>query len=231
MWRTVSRVLAAILFLVTAGWSPLAEAGPWKTLFDGESMSGWKADMHPNNFSVVDGVLKTHGAGGMSHLFYVGDSEGVGDSGNSDSNEYARFTNFELQLECRGEPSSNSGVFFHTDWELRKKKYLNVGYELQLNSTDKEKKKTGSLYAVVNLDTSPVDETKWFDVRLRVKGKRIQVWLNGEQVQDYTEPANPKREASRAKRLISPNGGAIALQAHDPKSIFYFRNIQVRELP
>lgn len=220
MSQTASRTIPVLLFVATVVWAASVEAGPWKTLFDGQSLSGWKADMHPNNFSVVDGVLKTHGAGGMSHLFYIGDSD-----------EYVRFTNFELQLECRGEPSSNSGVFFHTDWELRRKKYLNVGYELQLNSTDKEKKKTGSLYAVVNLNTSPVDETKWFKVRLRVEGKRIQVWLNGEQVQDYTEPANPKREASRAKRLISPNGGAIALQAHDPKSIFYFRNIQVRKLP
>lgn len=196
-----------------------ADSDSWRDLFDGHSLDGWKADQHAENFTVVDGTLKTHGHGGMSHLFFVG----AGD-------DYQRFTNFELTFECRGEPSSNSGVFFHTDWELRKKKYLNVGYELQLNSTAKEKKKTGSLYAVVNLDESPVDETKWFRVRLRVEGKRIRVWLNDKQVQDYVEPENPRREPSRAKRLLSADGGAIALQAHDPKSVFYFRDIRIREL-
>ena len=36
---------------------------------------------------------------------------------------------------------------------------------MQLNSTVKEKRKTGSLYAVVDLAESPVDEAHWFKVR------------------------------------------------------------------
>jgi len=50
-------------------------------------------------------------------------------------------------------------------------------------------------------------------------------------VVDYTEPTEPQREPSRAKRLIDPEGGAIALQAHDPGSVFYFKKIRVVELP
>ena len=222
MNRTARLVSNSVFLIVPFGlfMQPLsADAADWKPLFDGKSLAGWKADRHAGNFSIVDGVLKTHGRDGMSHLFYVGESD-----------DYVRFKDFELELEARAEPSSNSGIFFHTDWELRKKKYLNRGYELQLNSTEKEKKKTGSLYAVVDLPTSPVDETEWFRVRLSVKGKRIQAWLNGEQVLDYTEPQNVKRPTSRAKRLISPTGGAIALQAHDPQSVFYFRGIRIREL-
>ena len=38
-------------------------------------------------------------------------------------------------------------------------RHLAKGYEIQLNSTEKEKRKTGSLYAVVDLDKSPVDES------------------------------------------------------------------------
>ena len=192
----------------------------WVELFNGKDLKGWKANTKPISFSVVDGMLKAHGKRGMSHLFYVGDD-----------NQDDVFVNFELEAEVRADPNSNSGIFFHTNRELRKGKYLNKGYEVQLNSTAREKRKTGSLYAIVDLDKSPVDETKLFQVRIKVEGKRIQTWLNNKKVLDYTEPAKPNRPASRAKRLIDPKGGAIALQAHDPGSVFYFKRIRIRNLP
>jgi putative membrane-bound dehydrogenase-like protein len=196
-----------------------AEGKDWIELFNGRDLTGWQANRKPESFSVEDGLLKAHGRNGMSHLFYTGD-DGTDDV----------FTNFEFEAEVRAEPNSNSGIFFHTDRELRKAKYLHKGYEVQLNSTAKEKRKTGSLYAVVDLAKSPVNETKWFTLRFKVDGKHIEVWLNGKKVTDYVEPTNPERPASRAKRLIDPNGGAIAIQAHDPGSVFYFRSIRVRRL-
>jgi hypothetical protein len=33
------------------------------------------------------------------------------------------------------------------------------------------------------------------------------------------------------KRRLDPEGGAIALQAHDPGSVFYFKDIKIRKLP
>ena len=227
--RNVSRssfaVLLAITIISATGWLATAPAwsqskdAAWQELFNGKNLKGWKANMDPVNFTVENGLLKAHGKKGMSHLFFVGDEA-----------KYKSFKNFELEAVVRGKPNSNSGIFFHTNFELRKKRYLNVGYEVQLNSTKKEKSKTGSLYAIVDLDQSPVDETKWFTIRIRVEGKRIRTWINDKSVLDYSEPNKPKRPASRAHRLISPTGGAIALQAHDPKSIFYFKRIRIREL-
>lgn len=196
------------------------QASEWQSLFNGKDLTGWKANSRPESYSVQDGILKVHGKNGMSHLFFVGSDE-----------KDAIFVNFEFEAEARAEPNSNSGIFFHTGRELRNRKYLNKGYEVQLNSTKKEKRKTGSLYAIVDLDESPVDETKWFTVQFRVEGKRIRVWLNDKRVIDYTEPPNPERPASRAKRLIDPNGGALAIQALDPGSVFYFRKIRIRRLP
>lgn len=216
MRRIVAAVLSTALF---AGFAIAADQGEWRDLYNGRDLTGWKANSFPENFTIVGGAIRAHGGAGMSHLFYVGDGD-----------TFVPFVNFEFEAVCRGEPGSNSGIFFHTGHELRGGKYLNKGYELQLNSTDKEKRKTGSLYAVVDLDRSPVDETQWFTVRLRVDGKRIQVWLNGEQVQDYTEPDHPERQAGREQRLIDPKGGGIALQAHDPGSTFYFRSIRLREI-
>ena len=196
------------------------ETSDWQSLLNAKDPTGWKANSRPESYSVQDGILKVHGKNGMSHLFFVGADE-----------KDDIFVNFEFEAEARAEPNSNSGIFFHTNRELRGKKYLNKGYEVQLNSTKKEKRKTGSLYAIQDLARSPVDETKWFTVRFRVEGKRIRVWLNDKRVIDYTEPPNPERPSSRAKRLIDPNGGALAIQAHDPGSVFYFRNIRVRRLP
>ena len=198
---------------------PSTQTSAWRELFNGKDLNGWQANVRPDSFTVQNGLLRAHGRSGMSHLFFVGDT---GDD--------VAFKNFELIAVARSEPNSNSGIFFHTDRELRGGKYLNKGYELQLNSSKKEKRKTGSLYGIVNLDKSPVDETDWFTVRLRVEGKRIRVFVEGEQVVDYTEPDDPVREKKRAKRLIDPVGGALAIQAHDPGSVFYFKQIRVREL-
>ncbi len=223
MHRTLSPIIAAIAFWFFADFRIVAQEDQspedWIQLFNGKDLLGWQANMHPKSFSVEDGVLKAHGKQGMSHLFYV-----------NEAGKDVSFKNFELVVVSRSEPNSNSGIFFHTDRELRKKKYLNTGYELQLNSSKREKRKTGSLYAIVDLKESAVDETKWFETRLRGEGKRIQVFIDGKKVVDYTEPDAPKRETSRAKRLLSPVGGAIALQAHDPKSVFYFKEIRIRRL-
>lgn len=211
-------IRATLLIAVFAG-NAAAEKPAWKSLFNGKDLTGWKANARPKSFTVEDGALKAHGKNGMAHLFYVGKGT-----------KFVRFKNFEFEAVVRGEPSSNSGIFFHTNYELRNRKYLNKGYEVQLNSTKKEKRKTGSLYAIVDLKTSPVDETEWLTIRFRVQGKRIRVWINDQQVLDYTEPKNPKRPSARKKRRIDPRGGAIALQAHDPKSVFYFKSIRIRKL-
>ena len=127
---------------------------------------------------------------------------------------------------------SNSGIYFHADYEApNAQHHLANGYEVQINSTKIEKRKTGSLYAVVDLTKSPVDELQWFRVRITVQGQRILVQLNERTVVDYTEPENVKRPPDRAGRKLNPKGGAIALQAHDPGSTFYFKDIRIKRLP
>ena len=197
----------------------------WIDLFDGKTTEGWKPNTDEGAYRVEDGALRlqaTHPKN-RGHLFYVGDDE-----------ELDLFKNFELEIVARGEPDSNSGIFFHTDMETRDDVlHLKNGYEVQLNSTEREKRKTGSLYDVVDLSEAVIDDTEWFTVRIRVEGKRIQVWLNDIQTIDYTEPDNVVEERSekRKGRYLRENGGAIALQAHDEDSVFYFKSIRIRRLP
>ena len=189
------------------------EAG-FISLFDGKSLDGWRASEHRDSCKVANGEILM-GGGERSHLFYNGPVQ------NHD------FKNFELRLEVMTEPHSNSGVFFHTqyqetDWPAK-------GYEAQINNSHEDWRRTGSLYAVKDLDTTPVKDGQWFDYDIRVEGKQITFKINGQTVLDYTEPVNPPQpDATRDRRL---SHGTIALQAHDPGSLVHFRNIRIKPLP
>lgn len=195
----------------------------WQQLFNGKNLDGWYANFDPDAFGVKDGAIRIQGVEKRAaHLFYVGDSEKTP----------VKFENFELKVIARAEPESNSGVFIHAGLELRNKwRHLEKGYEVQLNSSTKERLKTGSLYAVVDVTESPVDEREWFEMLIRVEGKRIRVSIEGKQVIDYTEPDDVKRPADRKGRVLQPGGGGIALQAHDTESVWYFKEVAVRRLP
>ncbi len=213
------------LFLVLAIAFPAFAEESWIELFDGKSTKGWQPNADEGAYRVEDGVLRlqaTHPKN-RGHLFYVGDD-----------GELDLFKNFDLEVVARGEPNSNSGIFFHTDMETRDDVlHLKNGYEVQLNSTRKEKRKTGSLYDVIDIPDAVIDDTEWFTVRLRVEEKHIQVWLNDIQTIDYTEPENvvEQRSDKRKGRVLRNEGGAVALQAHDEKSVFYFKSIRIRRLP
>ena len=94
----------------------------WRQLFNGRDLAGWQTNVHTDSFQVSDGLLSAHCTvpNQRSHLFYVGESDGL-----------VKFKNFELVVVFRGQPSSNSGVFFHTDMSTRDSKlHLAKGYEV-----------------------------------------------------------------------------------------------------
>ena len=56
---------------------------------------------------------------------------------------------------------------------------------------------------------------------------------HGATVVDYVEPENvaAERTGERKHQVLRPDGGAIALQGHDPHRVFYFKNVRLRPLP
>lgn len=221
----LSRIHLILSSLFIFGQTTLAEnKSGWIEIFNGEDLTGWKANILPESFTVEDGLLKAHckdPAKCKSHLFFVGDK----------GDEFVLFKNFEFEASVLCEANSNSGVFIHTDEEIRDDKHhLKNGYEVQINSKAREKRKTGSLYEIVDLDDSPVQEATWFKLNIKVINKRITVSINGTQLIDYAEPENPERSEKRLGRVLRPEGGAIALQGHDPDSIVYFKDIRIRRL-
>lgn len=191
-----------------------ADDGEWHSLFDGKTLDGWTANEHQDACKVEDGAIRVGGTE-RSHLFYSGDV------GNHD------FKNFQLKLKVMTKPGSNSGVYFHTKYQ--DEGWPDQGYEAQVNNSHGDWRRTGSLYAVKDVRSSPAKDDEWFDYLITVDGKHITLEVNGETTVDYTEPENPPHLAEMPGRKLS--SGTIALQAHDPNSIVYYKDIQIKMLP
>ncbi|MCK4966334.1 DUF1080 domain-containing protein, partial [bacterium] len=193
----------------------------WISLFDGKTMNGWQASENKDSWKIEDGALVSRGA--RSHLFYTGDVNNH------------NFKNFEFMADVKTEPGSNSGIYFHTEYQ--ESGWPSKGYECQvINSNPEtkpggyiERKMTGSLYAISNVWRAPVRDNEWFNYHIVVQGKTVRIYINGELTADYTEPDAPYRPESMKGRLLS--SGTFAFQCHDPKSIVYYKNIKVKPLP
>ena len=186
-----------------------ASAGEWQVLFDGKSMDGWKVSENPDSVQLVDGNMVLHGK--RAHAFYMGKVNG------------GTFKNFEAEVEFLTKPKSNAGFFFHTRYQ--ENGWPSVGYESQINATHKDWRKTASIYSFNDLKDPGHKDDVWVTKRLKVTGKRIQTWIDGKQVQDWTEPGDHKE---KTKRL---NEGTFAFQAHDPISKVLVRSVKVKVLP
>lgn len=185
----------------------------WVSLFDGKSLSGWKVGENASTFSVEDGAIKV--AGPKAHLYYMGDV----------SNHV--FKNFEFKALVKTTKGSNSGIYFHTQYQ--EKGWPLHGFEVQINNSHGDYIKTGSLYEVVDVREVFVNDGEWFTEHIIVKGNHVVIKINDTVVVDYTQPANPLRVTEERKtRVINP--GTFAIQGHDPKSVVYLKDIQVKLL-
>ncbi len=230
----LKQLALAALAALTLTSAPAADKGGWVSLFNGKDLTGWKSnDEVPNVFSVENGELKV--SGGRAHLFYMG------------KNGDAKFKNFELKLKVKTTPGSNSGVYVATRYQ--DKGWPDAGYECQVNSTHTDPKKTGSLYGVINIlalapgqkeppggkhikvDAAPSKDGVWFDYYIKVEGKHITLKVDGKTTVEFTEPEgwDPAKELKGmpGRKLAE---GTIALQAHDPKSTTFYKDISIRPL-
>jgi hypothetical protein len=187
------------------------EAG-FKQLFDGKSFDGWKkSEENPDSFRIEDGTIVADGA--RAHLFYVG--------------ELAPLKNFHFKAEVMTTPGSNSGLYFHTQYQ--ESGWPKYGYECQVNVSHSDPKKSSSLYGVENIAAPPVKDNEWYTQEIIVQGRNIKLLINGETMVDHTEPADKKSESDQFERRLGE--GTFAIQAHDPASKSYFRNLRVKPLP
>ncbi|WP_373400184.1 DUF1080 domain-containing protein [Algoriphagus halophilus] len=201
--------LIALFFLASLNLS--AQTGEWVELFNGKNFDGWKISENPDSFTISDGILKVEGPRG--HMFYMGEV------GNHD------FNNFELIVELKTMPKANSGIFIHTQYQ--ENGWPSIGHEIQVNQTHGDWRKTGSVYSFKDVRETYVEDGEWYTEHIIVKGDEVTVKVNGETINEYDESED--REGDLGTKKL--DHGTIALQAHDPGSVIYYRSVKVKILP
>jgi hypothetical protein len=185
------------------------------SLFNGHSLDGWKAGDRSHSFRVQDGKIIV--AGPPANLFYT--------SGGGNAN----YKNFDFKAEVLTRPGGCSGIHFHTQYQSHGP--LKSGFKVQINNVyagegdDRDRRKTGSLHGVRNIYKAMVKDDEWFEVRVQVRDKQAQVWLNGTPIVDYIEPDAPLEGA------LSLGRGVFALECCGPQSEVHYRSVVLRPLP
>ncbi|MBO9572738.1 MAG: DUF1080 domain-containing protein [Chitinophagaceae bacterium] len=201
----------ASVMLSCTGQKKSTDSG-WVSLFDGKSFDGWKVGDNAGTFSIENGAIKVNGP--VAHLFYVGPFH------NHD------FTNFEFKADVMTLPGSNSGLYFHTKYQ--ESGWPDNGFEVQVNNSHGDWKRTGSLYDIVDVKENYAKDNEWFTEHVIVKGKHVIVKVNDKVVVDYTEPEGYQPLPNHPGRKIA--NGTFAIQGHDPGSTVFVKNIMVKPL-
>ena len=179
-------------------------------LFDGKSMDGWKVNENQGSWKVQDGCLVCNGE--RSHIFYVGDEK--------------PYKNFHFKAEVKTETNSNAGIYFHTKYQ--DSGWPKYGFECQVNLSYKaDPRKTSSLYAVKDVLEPAAKDNEWYTQEIIVQGNKVTLKVDGKTLVEYVEPDGQKAGSDFTRKL---DEGTFALQAHDPGSKVYFRNLRVKRL-
>jgi hypothetical protein len=208
--KNISFIICALIFSCSI-FAQKADKG-WYSLFDGKTLDNWKVGDNAETFSVRDGMIVVHGK--TAHLFYEGPVENH------------NFKNFEFKAQVMTMPGANSGIYFHTEYQQGG--WPAKGYEVQVNNSHTDWRRTGSLYSIVDVKEQLVKDSVWFTEKITVQGKHVVIQVNDKTVVDYIEPDNVQRPDNMKGRVLS--SGTFALQGHDPNSIVYFKDIMVKPL-
>ena len=192
---------------------------PWKQLFDGKDLNGWK-HVGPGDMTVENGLIQTHG--GMGLLYWTGSKLG----------------NCVLRVVYKmRDQNDNSGVFVRIPiaptepWMP-----VNYGYEVQIDNIapgEDEYHVTGTLYSLTKPLARPGKPgPEWNTMDITLDGLRTIVTVNGVKVTDYTEgqPVPPKKLSFEPERGERPEYGYIGLQNHSDNDIVFFKEVAVRPL-
>jgi hypothetical protein len=211
----IGLTFAPIAMLAAEDAAPQPDEDGWYSLFNGKDFTGWKVSQdNPDTFQVVNGEIVAHGP--RAHLFYAGPVQA------------ANFKNFEWKCEIMTKPGSNSGMYFHTEYQADD--WPQKGIEIQVNNTHGDPRKTGSVYAIKDvMNNSPAKDNEWFTQHVIVDGRKVTVKVNDKVVNEWEQPESGRALRRLGEKIIS--SGTFALQGHDPESEVHYRKVLVKLLP
>jgi type 1 glutamine amidotransferase len=169
------------------------------------SLAGW-SQAGPGRFTEADATLTS--VDGMGLLWYSG----------------KEFRSYSLKLDWRETGDDNSGVFIGFPASSDPNSAVDHGYEVQIDASDAPDRTTGSVYGFASADLAARDAAlnpagEWNTFELLVDGERLQVFLNGVRITDFTNQ-DPARSLA----------GHIGIQNHGPGDEVSFRHIRIKEL-
>jgi hypothetical protein len=128
------------------------------------------------------------------------------------------YDDFIAQVMVRTAPNSNSGVFFRGPRiEGDEFRAWPQGYEAQVFNHPRDFT-TGGIYSFQPARGVYSEDGEWFLMTINAVGNRLVTWVNGRIAADWEDPENRFQD------------GILALQAHDPNSIIYYRKVEIRDL-
>lgn len=180
-------------------------------LFDGKTLNGWRVIGDASAFSIDNGAIKTSAT--TATLIYVG-------AGGASP----EWKDFEFTATVKTGDRANSGVWFHippggsmvTERQTR-------GFEVQVTRPNGDAQMTGTLYYIQPIK-GVNHQGEWFKLRFTVKGNKFVCYIDGTQVNEWTQPDDwqPPRSAPEARL----GKGTIAIPSM--KGEVWFKDIEVK---
>ncbi len=135
------------------------------------------------------------------------------------------YKNFEFSAKFKTSENGNAIIAFHTDEKFSK------GYKIAIDNNPNSPnwwRATGSLLGVRNIVKNFAKDGEWFELKLKVSGAEILVWIDGRLVVEYVEPQKPYRLPEFSSMKLSQ--GCVALR-HTQGGKVEVKDIEIKELP
>ena len=180
-----SLISLAVLIILTGFVAPPKK----QSLFNGKDLTGWKI-YGTEKWYVEDGMLVCESGPDKGYGYLATDKF---------------YKNFDLSVEFLQEANGNSGVFFRSTIEGTKIS----GWQCEVAPPGHD---TGGIYEsygrgwlkqIEEEKENILKPDKWNKLRIKVVGDRVQTWLNGQPMVDFSD------------EKIGKGNGSIALQIHD----------------
>ena len=146
------------------------------------------------------------------------------------------WTDYEFAWEWKIGPKGNNGVKY-----MVLEKRGAIGHEYQMiddrRGQQKPMSQTGTFYVVLPREvklTEPVRIDKWNQSRIKVEGKKVEHWLNGQKILTYSLGSDRVLEGVAQSKFKKFPGFGKKVTGHilltDHKDRCEFRNLKIREI-
>lgn len=205
--------------------TPEETAAGWRLLFDGKTTQGWRGFGKPGfpsqGWIVADGELRLQAGSKAGDIITVD-----------------KFRDFDLTWEWKLPRGANNGLKYF----ILEERGQPIGHEYQMiddvaGHDSGPKHSTASFYDVLPpaADKPLQPPGEWNLSRVLVQGQRVEHWLNGRKVLEYTLGSESVLAAVQASKFKSVPGFGTKVEGHilltyhhDPVA---YRNIKIRVQP